>query len=324
MIMEEDMRKQAFGDYQVSVIGLGSTDFGGRCPEGQAWEFMDAYAALGGNFIDTAHVYGDFRTPKNGESEKVIGRWMAQRHNRNDFFLSTKGGHPPLGNMLKSRLSREEVRRDLSESLDALQTDHVEIFWLHRDDVNRPVGEIMETLQSLIDDGDARMIGVSNWRADRILEANAYAASHGLTPLIANQLQFSLAKQIKSSDPTLVSMDETIWRMHRDTGMVCCCFSSQAHGFFTKLDQAGIEHVSENVRASFDSPENAEIYGRIKAVREQTGLSVNAVCLAYLTCQPFPTFALVGASRMEHIEALREAGNASITEAQRDYLRQMQ
>ena len=60
MIMEEDMRKQAFGDYQVSVIGLGSTDFGGRCPEGQAWEFMDAYAALGGNFIDTAHVYGDF------------------------------------------------------------------------------------------------------------------------------------------------------------------------------------------------------------------------------------------------------------------------
>ena len=317
------MRKQAFGGYQVSVIGLGSTNFGGRCPENQAWEFMDAYTALGGNFIDTAHVYGDFRTPKNGESERVIGRWMAQRHNRDDLFLSTKGGHPPIGNMRQSRLSREEVRRDLAEGLEALQTDHVEIFWLHRDDTGRPVGEIMETLQSLIDDGRAKMIGVSNWQAARIQEANAYAAAHGLTPLAANQLQFSLARQVKSPDPTMVSMDEASWRMHRETGMVCCCFSSQAHGFFTKLDQGGLDSIPDSVRASFDAPENAAIYGRIKAVAEQTGLSVSAIALAYLTCQPFPTFALAGASRMEHIDALREAGDATITDSQRDFLRQM-
>ena len=71
------------------------------------------------------------------------------------------------------------------------------------------------------------------------------------------------------------------------------------------------------------SPENAAIYGRIKAVAEQTGLSVSAIALAYLTCQPFPTFALAGASRMEHIDALREAGDAMLTESQRDFLRRM-
>lgn len=156
------MRKQAFGDSQVSVIGLGSGNFGGKTAESQAREFMDAYTAMGGNLIDTARVYGDFVTPRSGESEKVIGRWLTDRRCRKDIFLSTKGGHPPLHDMHRSRLSREEIRRDMAESLHDLQTDYVDIFWLHRDDESRPVGGIMETLQSLIEDGSARMIGVSN------------------------------------------------------------------------------------------------------------------------------------------------------------------
>ena len=68
------MRKQDFGNSRVSVIGLGSADFGGKIAESLAREFMDAYAAIGGNLIDTGRVYGDFVTPRNGESEKIIGR----------------------------------------------------------------------------------------------------------------------------------------------------------------------------------------------------------------------------------------------------------
>ena len=152
------MRKQAFGDRQVSVIGLGSAEFGGKTAESLAREFMDTYAAMGGNLIDTAHVYGDFVTPRSGESEKVIGRWLTDRRCRETVFLSTKGGHTPLQDMRHSRLSRDEIRGDMAESLNDLQTDHVDIFWLHRDDESRPVGGIMETLQSLIEDGSARMI----------------------------------------------------------------------------------------------------------------------------------------------------------------------
>ena len=117
------MRTHYFGSREVSVIGLGSTDFGGKCPESQARDFLDAYLALDGNLIDTAHVYGDFVTPRNGESEKVIGRWMADRHVRDQIFLSTKGAHPPIHNMHESRLSREDIRTDMAESLDALGTD---------------------------------------------------------------------------------------------------------------------------------------------------------------------------------------------------------
>ena len=307
------MRKQAFGAYQVSVIGLGSSEFGGKCAEGQAREFMDLYTAMGGNFIDTARVYGDFVTPRNGESEKVIGRWMADRHCRDQVFLSTKGGHPPLADMRHSRLSRQEIRSDLAESLENLQTDHVEIYWLHRDDESRPVGEIMETLQSVIEDGSAVMTGVSNWRTERIEEASHYAAAHGLKALTGNQLQFSLARQVHFADPTLVSMDRKAWRMHRDTGMVCCCFSSQAGGFFTKLTELGPDCLPEKLKNSYLCQENLRVFERLQALSRKTGLSVGTLALAYLTSQPFPTFALVGTSKAAHVLALREAGDAVLS-----------
>ena len=318
------MRKQAFGNRQVSVIGLGTGDFGGKTAESLARELMDAYADMGGNLIDTGRVYGDFVTPRNGESEKVIGRWLSDRHCREQIFLSTKGGHPPLADMRRSRLSRDEIRGDLAESLQDLQTDYADIFWLHRDDESRPVGGIMETLQSLIEDGTARMTGVSNWRPRRIAEANRYAAAHGLTPLKANQVQFSLARQVHCCDPTLVSMDAEAWLLHRRTGMVCCCFSSQAGGFFTKLDALGWERLPENLRNDYGCEENLRIYGNLRALRDETGLSVGALTLAWLTCQPFPAFALAGASRIEHVLALREAGDAVISPRQRDELRPFQ
>lgn len=315
------MRKMDFGGKPAAVLALGSADFGGRIPQALAWEMMDAYREIGGNYLDTARVYGDFATPADGESEKVIGRWMALRHNREELFLSTKGGHPPLGDMKKSRLSRGEVRADIHASLEDLGCDSVDIYWLHRDDDSRPVGEIMETLQSLIDDGMTRLIGVSNWSTDRILEANRYARVHGLTEICANQPQFSLARQYTVEDSTLVQMDGRMYAMHRETNLICTPFSAQAKGFFTKYDALGEEGLSDKARRRFLYPENQSIYTRLCVLREQTGLSVGALSLAYLTCQPFPTFPQVGVSSVEQVEALREAGDAVITPRQRDELR---
>lgn len=317
------MQYKSFGSRQVSVLALGASDFGGRYSQAESFDFMDAYAALGGNFIDTAHVYGDFATPKNGESERVIGRWMEQRHNRDQIFLSTKGAHPNLSTMTVGRLSREEIRTDMAESLDCLRTDHVDVYWLHRDDVSRPVGDILETLQSLLDDGSTRMIGVSNWSCARILEANAYAQAHGLTPIQANQPQFSLGRQMIVEDPTLVTMDAETYRMHVQTGMICAPFSSQAKGFFSKLDALGAENLPDKAKRRFLYPENLAVYERLKVVREQTGLSVGALALAWLTSQPFPVFPLCGASNLSQITDLKEAGDAVITLEQREFLRSM-
>ena len=315
------MRKQALGKYEVSVIGMGTAEFGGRHPEGLARDLLDAYVSLGGNLVDTARVYGDFATPRNGESEKIVGRWMEARGNRRDIFLSTKGGHPPLDDMHRSRLSPEEIRGDMAASLEDLRTGYVDIYFLHRDDPSRPVGGIMETLHGLVEDGYTRMIGVSNWAPARIREANDYAEAHGLTRLSVNQPQFSLAQQRFFLDPTTRGMDAETWRMHRETGMACFCFSSQAHGYFTRLDTRGDSALTDNLRREFDCPENRAVLERIRAVSGETGLSVGSIALAWLTGQPFPTFPLIGASRVEHVLALREAGDAVLTEAQRDMLR---
>ena len=317
------MRYRQWGEKQVAVIALGSSEFGGACPAEAAIELLEAYRNIGGNFIDTARVYGDFAGKRLGESEKVIGRWLQQRGDREAVFLSTKGGHPDMDHMEVGRLSRAEVTDDLKHSLDNLRTDYVDIFWLHRDDVSRNVGDIMETLNALVEAGMTKRIGVSNWSPARIRAANDYAREHGLRPLDANQPQFSLARQMVVEDSTLYQMDAETYALHLETGMALIPFSSQAKGFFSKLFEQGEAGLSPKARRRFFYPENLAVYDRVLKVREETGLSVGAIALAYLTCQPFPTFPLAGASRVSQVEALAEAGDAVITPAQRDFLRQM-
>lgn len=314
------MRYRVFGGKRVSVLALGSTDFGGTVEQGLAHDFLDAWEGIGGNFIDTARVYGDFVNRRLGESEKVIGRWL-ERRGREAFFLSTKGAHPDMDHMNVGRLSRAEIEDDAARSLENLRTDHVDIYWLHRDDVSRPVGEIVETLNGLVEAGATRMIGVSNWTAARIEAANVYAAAHGLRPLDADQPQCSLARQMVVEDPTLVPMDADLWRMHRRTGMALIPFSSQAKGFYTKLFELGEAGLSDKARRRFLSEENLAVYRRVLALRERTGLSVGAIALAWLTCQDFPTIPLCGVSKVSQVLALDEAANAVISPEDRDGLK---
>lgn len=313
------MRYREWGGKRVSVLALGSSDFGGKIPEGLAVEFMDAYCELGGNFIDTARLYGDFESGRQGESEKVIGRWL-ERRDRDGVFLSTKGAHPDLEHMDRRRCGRADILYDIRRSLENLKTDCVDIYWLHRDEPDRPVGDILETLNLLVEEGMTRMVGVSNWTAARIAEANAWAAGHGLRPLDADQPQFSLARQMVVEDPTLVSVDAELWRLHAGTGLPLAAFSSQGKGFFTKLHDLGADGLPEKARRRFLYPENLATYERVLKVGEETGLSPGAVALAWLTAQPFPVYPICGASRVEQVLALAEAGDAVLTGAQRDYL----
>ena len=121
------MRYREFAGKQTAVIALGSVPFGVTIPDSQAFEFMDAYAEMGGNFIDTARVYGDFARDIPGVAEETIGKWLAARHNREAIVLGTKGGHPRLQSMHTGRLDRESLLRDMADSLNALQTDYVDI-----------------------------------------------------------------------------------------------------------------------------------------------------------------------------------------------------
>lgn len=315
------MRYALFCGRKAAVIALGTMDFGGKIEEGRAREFMDAYVEIGGNFIDTARIYGDFVRGIQGGSEQVIGRWMEDRRCRDKIVLGTKGGHPDPRTMHTGRLDHEAVFGDMQRSLDNLRTDSVDIYWLHRDDESRDVRDILETLNDLVERGMAKHVGVSNWKPQRILEAQACAQKHGLVQIAANQPQFSLARQVVVEDDTLCQMDADTHKMHVELNLPCQPFSSQAKGFLAKMDAQGEDALTDKARRRFLCDENLAVLQRAQALSRETGYSVGAISLAWLTGQIFPTFPIAGVSRMAHIDALREAGDCVLTAQQRDYLR---
>ncbi len=296
---------------KVSAFALGTVDFGTGMPEEVSFQVMDAYRAMGGNVLDSARIYGDFDNHIQGTSEKTVGKWIASRKARSQVIVSTKGAHPPWDDMTHHRLDRASIESDMDESLEALGLDSVDLYFLHRDEAARPVGDILETLNGLVASGKAKLLGASNWSAARIEEANAYAASHNMQGFAVNQPQWSLAFQHHVSDTTLIQMDRDTYEMHKRSKLPCMPYSSQAKGFFTKIFELGEEKLPDALKRDFVSEDNARRYEAVLKVREATGLSVGAISLSYLTGQPdFLTLPIVGVSRLGQVEALREAADA--------------
>ena len=190
------MKQFAWQGRQVSKIALGSTNFGEPMSISESWRVMDYAREQGINFFDTARIYGYWYQDggRNGYCEKVIGDYMRSRGCRNEIYLVTKGAHPPFEDRSASRLTPECLREDLEGSLRDLGTDHIDLYFLHRDHPNMDLPAVMETLHDFIKEGKVLSLGASNWHYDRIVEANAYAKKHDLTPFCASQVEWSMAK----------------------------------------------------------------------------------------------------------------------------------
>jgi len=154
----------------------------------ESFALLDAAMELGYNTLDCAHVYGG------GGSERAIGRWMQARGNREQVVILTKGCHP---NADRKRVTPFDLAADLHDSLARLQTDYIDLYLLHRDDPEVPVGPIVEALNHHHREGKIRAFGGSNWRHERIQQANEYARAHGLLPFAASSPHFSLAEQVQ-------------------------------------------------------------------------------------------------------------------------------
>lgn len=299
-------------DRDVSQLCMGTMDLGAGVDEALSFDLLDAYIEMGGNFIDTARVYGAFETGNMGISERVIGRWMRARQTRNSLILATKGGYHDMTTKAP-RLDSANLSADLEASLEALGTSSVDIYWLHRDDPDRPIQNILETLQGFVQEGKIRTIGVSNWSVARIREAQNIAQRDGLTPVACNQPMWSLAKAQDLDGTTLEQMDAQLLQFHADTSMPCVPYSAQAKGFFLKLLTDSEQALKEGVRARYLSAGNLLMLEEIRAISLATSLSVSAVTLAALMGQHrFPVFPIVGASNMEQMHSLVEVADAQL------------
>ena len=192
-----------------SALCMGSNMMGSVTDKQTSFRLLDAFVAAGGTFLDTAKVYADWLPGERSVSEKTIGEWLRHSGKRSQVVVATKGAHPELATMHIGRLSPAEIVADLDASLRHLQTDVIDLYWLHRDDVKRPVAEILETMESQVRAGKIRYYGCSNWRAGRIGEAQAYARSQGWTGFVADQMMWSLAAVDYAAlpDKTMVAMD---------------------------------------------------------------------------------------------------------------------
>lgn len=306
-------------ELNISSISLGSALFGSSISKKDSFELMDVFENKGGNFIDTAHIYADWLVPDKSMSEKTIGEWMKLKKNRNSIVIGTKGAHPDFDHMEVSRLSKEEIISDIEGSLKALQTDYIDLYWLHRDDENRSVEEILYCLNEQVKIGKILNFGCSNWKGYRIKEALEYAKKNGLKSFVANQNMWSFAcPNVKSiKDKTLVIMDEQTKEIHLKSGMACIPFSSQAKGFFSKLEA---NNLSSQLVELYYNEENLNRFKRAKEVAKNLGISISDVSIGYLLAQPFVTIPVVGCRTKAQLEDSLKSSELEFNKSILDYL----
>lgn len=265
---------------------------------------LDAYVAAGGNFIDTAHNYGNWvpNIPRSA-SERAIGAWMAERKNRDQLVLATKGGHPEFDAPEVGRLRRVDIFDDLTGSLEALQTTQIDLYWLHWDEVSRPVEEIIDTLNEAIDLGHVRYLGASNWTPSRIRAANAYAAAHGLAGFVADQVLWNAAplQVFPYGNPGVGFVNQDRFALHVETGMAMIPFQAQAFGFFQRMHDGTLDQMNKGFRGFYEPIESEARFNRMREVMEETELTISQVVLGYLLSQPFVTIPIVGCQSVRQV-----------------------
>ncbi len=242
---------------------------------------FDDFYERGGNFFDTAHIYGG------GTQERLLGHWIHSRGVRDEVAVIVKGAHTPF-------CDPQNLHAQFQESLERLQTDQADVYVMHRDNESVPVGEFVDALNALQSEGKIGLFGGSNWSIRRTEEANTYAKAKGLKGFSVLSNNFSLARMVSPVWAGCVSASDDASRAWlRDTGTALLCWSSQARGFFT--ERAGQDKLDDQelVRCWY-SPENFQRRDRALELAKQKGVSPIAVALAYVLSQDFSSFALIG------------------------------
>jgi aryl-alcohol dehydrogenase-like predicted oxidoreductase len=246
-----------------------------------------------------------------GGTERLFGLWMKQRGKRSDLFLSTKGGHP-LPVIAPHRLSRAALESDLHASLKRLRTDHVDLYFLHRDDRVTPLEEIVETLLNFQRDGKVLALGVSNWHHTRIDALRQAFLAAGSAPPIWSSPQFSCVAWTRPPWPGCVSIsdDGPAQTYMKEQGLTVLAWSPLAGGYL----------ASQKGNPVYDTPQNRARRERLGHWAKEQGISIELAALAWLKSAPFTVIPTVAARRIEHMEANLRGAGLRMSEQQRSQI----
>ncbi len=285
---------------QASAVALGFEDF--RTFSSGAI-LLDAFWEKGGNLFDTAFVYGA------GYTEKLFGDWHKSRGTREQSVLIGKGAHSPL-------VYPDVIAKQLTQSLDRLQTDYVDVYFMHRDNLEVPVGEFVDAMDAEVKKGRIRgPFGGSNWTRERMDEAIAYADKTGKQRPAALSNNFALAEMLDPIWAGCVTSSTPEWKTWlNDRQVTNFSWSSQARGFFT--DRAGRDkRDNEELVRVWYNEQNFGRRDRAIELANKLGHSPIHVALAYVLAQPFPSIPLIGPRTLYELDDSIKAFDIKLTPA---------
>jgi aryl-alcohol dehydrogenase (NADP+) len=291
-------------DLMVSPLCLGANVFGWTADEDASFAVLDAYAAAGGNFIDTADGYGDWveGNPR-GQSERIIGRWMAARGNRDELVIATK-----VGKAQGMRgLADATIRAGCEASLARLGTDRIDLYYAHEDDLETPLDETMAAFDAVVRDGMVRYVAASNYTAERLAEALHVSDRDGLARYVALQPEFNLVSRAEyEGDLQALCVAE---------GVACLPYSALASGFLTGKYRPGGPDVesprADSVARHLDGGSGA--LAALDDVAAAHSTTISAVALAWLRGQPGVTAPIASARSPEQLTELLPMAGLELT-----------
>ena len=284
-------------DLNVFPLCLGGNVFGWSANKEQSFEVLDAFVAAGGNFIDTADVYSEW-VPGNsgGESETILGEWMAARGNRASLVIATKVS------MLSTRsgLSASNILAACDDSLRRLQTDYIDLYYAHKDDPSVPLEETLGAFDQLIKAGKVRFIGASQHSGARLTEALAVSEANGYAKYSVLQNEYNLMERS--------AFEADSAGVLKANGMQALPFFSLARGFLSGKYQPGVE--IDSVRAGgvegYKTERGWAIVAAISKIAEDRKVSPSAVSLAWLRVQSTVAAPIASARTLEQVAEIMQ------------------
>ena len=306
---------------QTSELQFGTWRFGKETEEGnveidadRAHELLDAYEAAGGRFIDTADVYGG------GASERWIGDWLAER-DRERFTIASKIYWQIRAGDPNSRgTNRKNVRHRIDALLDRLDTDYVDVLYIHRWDDDTPTRELLKTLNGLVEDGKVHYLGASTMRPNawKVSKANEIARAEGWEPFTVLQPRYNLVDREIEGD---------YLEMARSYGAAICPWSPLGQGFLTGkytreegLTGESRSAESSRFRQTYLTETNFDVHDELDAVAEEVGATPAQTALAWLMHRDGVTAPIVGARTVEQLTENLAAASIDLSPDQVDRL----
>ena len=293
-------------------LALGTNVFGWTVGAPTALEILDEFAGDGGRVIDTADVYSAW-LPGNsgGESEAIIGRWLARPGNRDRVIVSTKVGQQAEA----PGLTRASIRAGVEASLTRLRTDRIDLYFAHFDDDETPLVETVAAFSELVDEGKIRYPAASNYSGARVRQALAIADSENLHPFAAVQTGYNLVRRDEYEQDVAPIVDHF--------GLAVLPHSSLASGFLTGKyrDRSNRGDSPRGSRAlSFLTPQNVAILEAMDTIADRHAVSTGAVAVAWLASRQNVVGALASARSVEQLDGLLAAARVSLDASELDAL----